>query len=119
MNVYNEAHNLAAALKECDEFMVYNDLKEKINANPELNKALNDFQFQQIQLQMKQMQGQEMGEEDINNIQQLYGILMRDPLAGEYLQAEMRFSMMMNDVYKIIGDAIGTNMPNMEDVKAE
>ena len=46
-------------------------------------------------------------EEDINNIQQLYGILMRDPLAGEYLQAEMRFSMMMNDVYKIIGEAAG------------
>ena len=30
-----------------------------------------------------------------------------DPLCAEYLQAEMRFSLMMKDVYEIIGEATG------------
>jgi hypothetical protein len=33
--------------------------------------------------------------------------MMRDPLAMQYLQAQMRFSIMMNDVFKIIGEASG------------
>ena len=34
MNVYNEAHNLALALKECDELKTYLELKEKIQQTP-------------------------------------------------------------------------------------
>ena len=40
-------------------------------------------------------------------IQQLYTIMAADPLTAQYLQAEMRFSLMMKDVYGIIGEAIG------------
>ena len=31
MNVYNEAHNLAQAIKECEEFKTYDALKKKID----------------------------------------------------------------------------------------
>jgi len=34
---------------------------------------------------------------------------MRDPLAAEFMQAQMRFSLMMNDVYKILGEAMGVS----------
>ena len=43
----------------------------------------------------------------MSQVQQLYGIVMKDPLAARYMEAQMRFSLMMNDVYKILGDAIG------------
>jgi hypothetical protein len=42
-------------------------------------------------------------------MQNLSQILMRDPLAAEYLQAEMRFTLMVNDVYEILGGAIKTS----------
>lgn len=109
MNVYNEAHNLAKAIKECEEFKVYTQLKTRINQNPELASALSDFQAQQMQAQFKKMSGEEMDMETMGKIQELYGILMRDPIAAEYMQAEMRFSLMMNDVYKILGEAMGVN----------
>lgn len=41
------------------------------------------------------------------SVQQLYAIMAKDPLAAQYLQAEMRFSLMMKDVYEILGEAIG------------
>ena len=114
MNVYNEAHNLASALKECDEYKTYKELKDKLDAQPELSKAVNDFMGKQFEIQMKQMQGQEVTEEETSKIGQLYGIIMSDPLCAEYMQAEMRFSLMMNDVYKIIGEACGLSLPGQE-----
>lgn len=114
MNVYNEAHNLAKAIKECEEFKIYNGLREQVNNVPEFAKMINDFQAQQMQLQMKQMAGEEIAQDAMESIQQLYSIIMSDPLAGEYMQAEMRFSLMMNDVYKILNEAMGGAIPEAE-----
>ncbi len=107
MNVYDGAHNLAQAVKESEEFKRYDSLKKQLDGNPELSKMLKDFQAKQFEVQAKQMMGEQPGAEYMEQIQQLYAIMMRDPLAMQYLEAQMRFSLMMNDVYKIIGDAIG------------
>ncbi|MBR5488988.1 MAG: YlbF family regulator, partial [Firmicutes bacterium] len=57
--------------------------------------------------QTKQMMGEQVDSNAMAQIQQLASIMMRDPLAMQYLQAQMRFSIMMNDVFKIIGEASG------------
>ena len=113
MNAYNEAHNLAQALKESDEFKTYNELKTKLDAQPQLRDAVKDFMGKQFEVQMKQMQGQELSEEETAQLGQLYSIIMSDPLCAEYMQAEMRFSLMINDIFKIIGDACNLDMPGM------
>lgn len=106
MNVYDYAHALAKALKESREYQNYMELKEKVSENEDLTASLNDFQQKQFQLQAQQMLGQEgdasMGEQ----IQNLAQILMKDPLAAQYLQAEFTFTMMFSDVYKILQDAV-------------
>ncbi len=107
MNVYDEAHSLAKAIKESDEFKEYDATKKKVDENPELAKMLADFQGKQLELQTKQMMGEEMGPEMMESIQTLYTIIMKNPVAAEHMQNEMRFSMMMNDVYQILGDAMG------------
>jgi cell fate (sporulation/competence/biofilm development) regulator YlbF (YheA/YmcA/DUF963 family) len=107
MNVYDEAHNLAKAIKESEEFKQYEKTKEIVHANPELSQMMTDFQGKQMELQSKQMMGQEMGPEMMESIQGLYAIIMKDPVAAEHMQNEMRFSLMMNDVYKILGDSMG------------
>ena len=43
----------------------------------------------------------------MQKIQQLYSIVAMDPLAANHMQNEMRFSIMMKDVYEILGEAIG------------
>jgi len=107
MNVYNEAHNLAAAIKNSEEFKNYHTLREKVDSSPELSAIVNDFQAKQLELQMQQMTSGEMSDDAMQQIQQLYAVMLKDPVTAEYMQAEMRFSLMMNDVYKILGDAMG------------
>lgn len=107
MNVYEEAHNLERAIKESEEYKEFKRLKEKIDAEESLKKMMEDFHSKQLELQTKQMMGQEVTSEMMQSVQDLYQIIAKDPVAAEYLQAEMRFSVMMQDVYKILGEVVG------------
>lgn len=109
MNVYDQAHGLAQAIKASEEFKQYDALKKQVDANGELAKMLKDFQAKQLEFQTKQMMGEVPNADDMANIQQLYAIMAQDPLAAQYLQAEMRFSLMMKDVYEILGEAMGVS----------
>lgn len=107
MNVYDQAHNLARAVKESEEFKQYDYLKKVIDQNEELSKMIKDFQAKQFELQAKQMMGEQMPADMMQQVQELYQIIMKDPTAAQYMQAEMRFSLMMNDVYKLLGEVMG------------
>lgn len=106
MNVHDEAHNLARAIKESPEYKEYTRLKDLASQNEELSAMLNDFQAKQFEVQKKMVLGEEMDPELMQDIQSLTQVIMRDPLAFEYLQAMQRFSMLVNDVYAILGDVI-------------
>ncbi|MCQ2545972.1 MAG: YlbF family regulator [Clostridia bacterium] len=116
MNVYDQAHQLATAIKESEECKQFNDVKAKVEANPELDAAIKDFMKKQFEFQAKQMMGQELDQEEFIQLQQLSAVLMQDPLTGQYLQNQMIFSQMMSDVYKIIGDAADFGIGPMGDV---
>lgn len=106
MNVYEEAHSLKKAIKESEEYKQYKAAADKIKENPELDKMMKDFMDKQIEMQTKQMLGEEASAEVMESIQKLSGFVMADPAAAEYLQCQMRFSLMVQDVYKILGEAI-------------
>ena len=104
MNVYDQAHQLAKAIRESEEFKQFDATKKQIEENSELDKAIKDFMGKQLEMQTMQMMGQSVDESAFQQLQQLSVVLMQDPLAANYLQCQMRFTMMMSDVYKIVGE---------------
>ncbi|MDR0885791.1 MAG: YlbF family regulator [Clostridiales Family XIII bacterium] len=106
MTVQEKARELANMIKASEEFQTYLTTKEKAGENQDVADMLNDFQEKQIELQKKQMVGEDTGGEFMQQVQDLYQILMRDPAAAEYMQAQIRFSLMVNDVYQILGEAM-------------
>ena len=106
MNLYDDAHNLARSIKASDEYKNYVEIKKEVSAIPELNEMLVDFQQKQFKLQAAQMSGQQPEEDLIKQFQELYQIIMKDPKAMSYMQAEMTFTRVIADVYKILEDAI-------------
>ena len=67
---------------------------------------LDDFHKKQLDVQTKVMMGEELTQEMQQSVQDLYQIVAADPLAAEYLQCEMRFQVMMQDVFNILGDLV-------------
>ncbi|MDR2610970.1 MAG: YlbF family regulator [Clostridiales Family XIII bacterium] len=109
VNVHDKARELAEALMQSEEYRSYIEMKERASGNEELSAAINDLHEKQFEMQKRQINGEEIGPEYIGQMQNLSQILMRDPLAAEYLQAEIRFTLMVNDVYEIIGEAVKTS----------
>ena len=72
-----------------------------------------DFMKKQFEIQAQQMMGEEMNAETMAQMQQLSAILMQDPIAAEFMQNQMRFSMMMSDVYKIVGEMADFGLDQM------
>lgn len=59
MNVYDQAHQLARAIKESEECKRFNKVKKKVEDNPELDAAIKDFMKRQFEFQAAQMMGEE------------------------------------------------------------
>jgi cell fate (sporulation/competence/biofilm development) regulator YlbF (YheA/YmcA/DUF963 family) len=105
-NPYDKARELSLAIRESQEYTDYLAAKEKASENQELVTALNDYQEKQFDLQKKTMLGEEIGPDIMQQMQNLYQILARDPAAATYLQAQIRFAIMVNEVYRTIGEVV-------------
>ena len=106
-NVYDVARELVHSLKECDQYKNYKAAKAKIDANADLAKMINDFTEKGMELQTLTMTGQTPDEEVLSNYQQLYAVVMSDPSAAEYLNAQMSISQIIGEIYQMIGEALG------------
>ena len=107
MNVYDEAHGLARALKESNEFKEFDRMRKEVEQDPDVSQMLGELQTLQIQLQTAQMTGNQPDADTLSRLQSLSTMLATKPLAAKFMQTEAAFSVMMNDVFRIIGEAVG------------
>ena len=105
-NPYDMARELSIAIKDSQEYKDYIAAKERVANNQELVGALNDYQEKQFDMQKKTMLGEEIGQDIMQQLQNLYQILARDPAAAAFLQAQIRFTMMVGEVYRVLGDVL-------------
>jgi cell fate (sporulation/competence/biofilm development) regulator YlbF (YheA/YmcA/DUF963 family) len=109
MNVYDEAHSLAKAIKESNEFKEFDRMRLLVDNDKEVSDMLKELQELQMQLQAAQLSGQAPDREITSRFQTLSTMVATKPLAAQYMQAQGAFMIMMNDVFGIIGEAMGVN----------
>ncbi len=106
VNVHDKAHELARAIKNSIEFKEFLEIKKELESNQKTKEMIEDFEKKQFEFQTKQFSGEELSEEDNKKIQELYSIITKDVLANKYLNAQMKIGMLMQDVNKIIAEAL-------------
>ncbi len=111
MFAYDLARELALALKESDEFKQFNKSKEKITSDESNHKMVREFQLKQWEIREAQMLDTEISEEKLQELERLYSLVSLNPTAREYLESEFEVSRIVNDIQKIIGEAIQDAMP--------
>ena len=110
MNPYDQAHALARALKESEEYSEYMRLK-KVAYDDSTNKALLDeYKRLQFRMQARLASGETMPEEDLQRLQQIGALLQFNPDVSAYLMAEFRFQRMLSDIFKILADVAGVDL---------
>ncbi|MBR1561512.1 MAG: YlbF family regulator [Clostridia bacterium] len=110
MNPYDQAHALARALKDSEEYKEYMRLKA-VAYDDGTNKALLDeYKKLQFRLQAKLAAGESMPQEDAQRLTQIGALLQFNPDVSAYLMAEFRFQRMLSDIFKILADVAGVDL---------
>ncbi len=113
MNVYDHAHALAKAIRNSSQFREFKEAAQKLKGDDTASKMLNDFRQAQMELQKKQMENQETSQEE-EKIRKLSEIVNMNLTAKDYLEKEYQFAVMVEDVQKIISEAIEEAMGSKE-----
>lgn len=101
-NPYDTAHSLATAIREQQEFKTIKEVQAQVEKEDTSKKMLRDFRQAQMELQMKQMQGQELTEEDQERFSKLVETVKLNPSISKLIEAEQRLNVVLEDVMKIV-----------------
>ncbi|BBH21492.1 UPF0342 protein [Paenibacillus baekrokdamisoli] len=110
MNVYDKAYELTKALQETEEAQ---ELKAALTAarnDPEAKRMMEDFRDKQTVLQQKMMEGEQPSQEEMEMMNKLYEVVTLNPLLNRTFDAERRFSIIFDDVTKIVTESLKTIM---------
>lgn len=106
MNFYDKVHEMVRAFKDTPEFREYVELKDKLKEEKDAYDRLKDFKERQKNYQMEYIDGKEQSKEKLDEMQNLYSIVIQNETSRKLLENEMKINVMLADMQKIIGDAL-------------
>ena len=110
MNIYDNAHEFAKALKTCPEVIELRNAGKKIEGNENNKKMINDFRKLQYEAYSEQVKNGKLSSETQSKLNNLGSIISMNPDVAAYIQSEAKFGVIWEDVMKILNDAIGIDL---------
>lgn len=110
MNIYDKINELSAALKENADVVAFRDAANAIKDNEQKTKMLEDFREIQIAAYHESVKDGKVSEKTTEKMQNFGSVIEMNPEINDYLQAEMRFSMLFEDMMKSINEAVGVDV---------
>lgn len=107
MNVYDKAHELAGELKAAPEVIEYREALKKIESNEYNKRMVEDFRRKQMEIYTLQMQGLEPSKEQMDSITNLWNVIGLNSDIRGFMESEMKFLRIWEDIMKILNDAVG------------
>lgn len=115
VNIYDKANELEQTLRESNEYNKIKKQYEKVNADPETKKLFDEFREVQLDLQNKQMQGEEISEVDIARAQKSAQEIEQNETISELMQAEQAMSQLIQDLNRVIMKPLEDIYGSLED----
>ncbi|MYL32378.1 hypothetical protein GLW08_06350 [Pontibacillus yanchengensis] len=101
-NIYDYAYDLEKAIRESEEFQGLKQAYEAVMADEQAKEMFDNFRNTQIELQQKQMQGQEISEEEVEQARKVVETVQQHEQISKLMEEEQRLNQTINDVSKII-----------------
>lgn len=101
-NIYDSANELEREIRELPEFVTLKQAFEAVKADESADELFKNFQSLQAELQEKTSKGEAFSEEDGQRAQEMAGKVQANSLISDLMNKEQAFSLIMNDLNKII-----------------
>ncbi|MEH6943526.1 YlbF family regulator [Bacillus sp. JJ722] len=102
VNVYDVAYELEKSIRQSKEYTDLQSLLDAVNKDEVAKKMFDNFREVQMKLQQKQMTGQEITQEEVEQAQKLLQLVQQNPSISKLMEAEQRMSMLIAELNKII-----------------
>ncbi|WP_406564900.1 MULTISPECIES: YlbF family regulator [Bacillus] len=113
-NVYNVANELEKAIRTSEEFTNLKKYYEEVFADESTKTMFENFRNIQLSLQQKQMSGQEITQEEVEQAQQTVQLVQQNEKIAKLMEAEQGMSMMVGELNKIIMKPLEELYSNVE-----
>lgn len=113
--VRTATEQLAAAIRDSEEYRQYQALKDNVMTNEASRALLREYQRLQTKLQMAAVSGFDAAQEDVQRFQQLSSLLYMGGDTAQYLLAQMRVQQLTGEVFQSVAKAAGLDfeLPGM------
>ncbi|EDS77242.1 YlbF family regulator [Clostridium massiliodielmoense] len=110
MNIYDKVHELANELKKCEEVKNFKKYKKIIEEKESSKKMVEDFRKVQLQAYSEQMEKGEASKETVEKLENIGKVISMDMDVSNYMQAEVKFGVLWEDMIKILGKAVDDDL---------
>ena len=102
INIYNEINALEATFRKTEEFAALTKAVAVVKADEEALKLFQNFRKIQMDLQQKQMAGEELQEDELVYAQKTAQLAQQNEKILAMLEAEMKLSALIEEVNRIL-----------------
>jgi cell fate (sporulation/competence/biofilm development) regulator YlbF (YheA/YmcA/DUF963 family) len=102
VNLHDNAYELEKAIRNSEEYKTLKRLYDEVNADASAKQMFDNFRNIQLQLQQKQMTGQEISQSEIEQAQQVVALVQQHPTISKLMEAEQRMSTIIAEINKIV-----------------
>jgi len=102
VNLHDSAYDLEQALRQSDEYSRLKNLYDEVNGDPSAKKMFDNFRDIQMNLQQKQMNGEDITQEEVEQAQKSVALVQQHDKISQLMEAEQRMSMLIAELNKII-----------------
>ncbi|PAD38167.1 YlbF family regulator [Terribacillus sp. 7520-G] len=101
-NMYDHAYDLEKAIRESEEFKGLKAAYDTVMNDSSSKQMFENFRNIQLELQQKQMQGQEITEEEVQKAQSVVQVVQQNEEIAKLMEQEQRLNVAINDISRII-----------------
>ncbi|GEK58853.1 YlbF family regulator [Marinococcus halophilus] len=105
-NIHDKAYELSSALRDSEEFQQLKELHDEVEQDEVAKRMLDNFRNVQLELQQKQMQGEQPSEEEITQAQKQFEMVQQHEVISKLMQQEQQLSTVISDLNKIITEPL-------------
>lgn len=100
--LYDSAYRLEQAIRESEEYQELKQCYERLEGDETGQRMFENFRNLQLELQEKQMSGQEISEEEARQAERQFQLVQQHEGISRLIAAEQRMSTVIGDLNKII-----------------
>ncbi|RQD76272.1 MAG: YlbF family regulator [Candidatus Syntrophonatronum acetioxidans] len=109
-SIIEKAEELGMAILNSEEYKAFSEAQDKLDANPEAQKLIQAFQNKQSSLHQAHHSGQEIQQEEVDELKDLQKDMLGNEIIKDYVVAKQKTEKLITSVNQVLSRTVGESL---------